>query len=304
MINPDFSDIGSSVLAYKKFGNGKVQIVVETSLNSCMGEWWHLAEKLSETYTVLLYERAGYGRSSKSSLPRTPKNISEELHKLISSVDHDDKMIFIGHSQGGLYLQQYARMYPDTVRGLVLIDPLSANDNKWRELLNEDEFKKSGADKTVNLRLGYSICRIGLGFLLRPLIKMSPPFYYYKGFSRDAVMYILSALTKAKQYKTALEEYELSHRPEETECLKKKEGFPDVPIVLITHASDFVMKETIYFGGASEELAQKVENIWQDLMKEYLSFSSNSRHIQAKDSGHFLHLTEFSLVEEALAFIC
>lgn len=166
MIKTDFIDVSSAKLAYKIFGSGKVNIIVESSLNSCIGEWWHLAESLSENNTVLLYERAGYGESTKSSLERSPKNVAKELHKLISLIDHEEKIIFIGHSQGGLYIQQYARLYPETLKGLILIDPLSANDNSWKELLTEEEYKKSGADKFRNYRIGYILTRLGLDFIL------------------------------------------------------------------------------------------------------------------------------------------
>ncbi len=145
--------------------------------------------------------------------------------------------------------------------------------------------------------------KMGLGFILRPLIKMSPPFYYYSGFSKEALKYMLSALTKPSQYKNAIDEYELSHNPEEIESLKYKEGFPEVPLVLITHSSEFSIKETMDFGGASREVAEKVEKVWQDLMKEYLAFSQNSTYILAKNSSHYVHLTEFELVEQALKLI-
>lgn len=303
MIKPDFVNVGSAKLAYKTFGTGKVNIIVESSLNSCIGEWWHLAERLSENYTILLYERAGYGLSSKSSLERTPKNIANELHKLISLIEHEEKMVFIGHSQGGLYIQQYARLYPETVRGVILVDPLSANDNVWKELLTPEEYKKSGADKFKNFRTAYILTKIGLGFILKPLIKMSPPFYYYKDFSKEALEYMLSALTKPLQYKSAINEYELAHHPNEIESLKNKDGFPEVPLILITHSSELSMKETMDFGGASREVAEKVEKLWQDLMKEYLTFSPNSTFIQARNSSHYVHLTEFELIEKALTII-
>lgn len=303
MIKPDFINIGSLKLAYKIFGTGKVNIVVESSLNSCIGEWWHLAERLSQKYTILLYERAGYGLSTKSELERTPKNIANELHKLLSLIEHEEKMIFIGHSQGGLYVQQYARLFPETVKGLILVDPLSANDNLWKDLLLPEEYKKSGADKFKNFRAAYILTKIGLGFIIKPLIKMSPPFYYHNGFSKETLEYMLSALTKASQYKNAIYEYELSHKPDEVESLKYKNGFPEIPLILITHSSEFSINETMEFGGASREVAEKVEKVWQDMMKEYLTFSQNSTYIQAKNSSHYVHLTEFELIEKGLALI-
>ena len=300
MIKPDLINIGSAKLAYKIFGTGKVNIIVESSLNSCIGEWWHLGEKLSEKYTVLLYERAGYGSSTKSSLDRTPKNIANELHNLLSLIHHEDKIIFIGHSQGGLYAQQYARLYPELVKGLILIDPLSANDNVWKEALSPEEYKKSGADKFKNFNTAYLLTKLHLGFILKPLIKMAPPFYYYNGFSKEALNYMLSSLTKPSQYKNAIEEYELSHKHEEIEFLKYKDGFPQVTLFLITHSSEFSIREIMDFGQASRETAEKVENLWQHLMKEYLTFTENSVYIQAKNSSHYIHLTEFELIEKAL----
>lgn len=48
------------------------------------------------------------------------------------------------------------------------------------------------------------------------------------------------------------------------------------------HSSDFCIKETMEFGGATREVVEKVENIWQDIMKEYLLFSSKTKFLQAR----------------------
>ena len=36
--------------------------------------------------------------------------------------------------------------------------------------------------------------------------------------------------------------------------------------------------------------------MWQNLMKEYLSFSKNAMYLQAEHSGHYIHLTEPELI--------
>jgi len=38
--------------------------------------------------------------------------------------------------------QQFARLYPDMVKGIVLLDPLSANDNQFKQQLTEKSIKK------------------------------------------------------------------------------------------------------------------------------------------------------------------
>ena len=59
---------------------------------------------------------------------------------------------------------------------------------------------------------------------------------------------------------------------------KSKNDFPDIEIVLITHSSDFCIKETMEFGGVTREVAEKIENIWQDIMKDDLLFSSKTKY--------------------------
>lgn len=290
-------DVISAKIAYRLFGKEKGNLVIiESALGSCSAEWWHLAEIIGQNATVLTYDRAGYGKSSISTLPRTPKNIAKELFCLLGELGITDKVLVVGHSQGGLYAQQFTRDYPEVVRGLVLIDPLSANDSRFSTLLTAKEYAQSGVDKTKSLRLGAFLCTIGLGPVFKPMIKKGVPFYYYNGFSKEAEQYLLSSLTKASHYKTALAEYRLSHEDSEVNQLKDKNGFPDIPITLITHSSRVAIEEIINFGGATKNVAEKVEDTWQELMKEYLSFSTKSKWQQAKNSSHFIHLTEFDLV--------
>lgn len=74
--NINYCEISSAKIAYKIHGKGQFTVIIEPALGSCSAEWWHIAEKLSDRYKVLVYERAGYGKSSVSKLPRTPENIA------------------------------------------------------------------------------------------------------------------------------------------------------------------------------------------------------------------------------------
>lgn len=151
--NVNFCKLESASLAYKLLGTGDKTVVIEHCLSSCSAEWWPLAEKLASDYRVLLYDRAGYGQSSKSKLSRTPENIAGELHGLLGKL------------------------------GIV---------------------------------------------------------------------------------------------------------------------ENIIIKETMEYGGLSEEEASKVDAIWERIIRNYLTFSNKSKFVKASKSGHFVHLTEFNLVEEAL----
>lgn len=286
-------------LDYKIYGSGKINLVIETGLDATIGEWENAAKKLSERFTVLCYERSYDSKNS-----RTPKNIAEELKKLLESLDCAEKFIIVAHSQGGIYANQFARLYPRLVKGLVLLDPLSPNDSRYKELLTPDEQKKSGFDKSENLKIMLRLAKLHLGALNRAVLKKAPPFYYYNKFSAETEKYIVTKSSTGASLNTAIEEYRLAHEKSETEALSDKNTFPNIPLVLITHSSDYEIKEIEQFGKTSHEFAVKVENMWQDFMKEYLDYSTLNRFLAAKSSGHYIHLTEPKLIDKALDYIC
>ena len=289
-------EIEGQNISYCIFGGGDIDLVIEMGLGAVAGEWWHIAEQLSKQFTVLLYER---GRNI--SRARSPKNIAEELHALLMELSCKNKITFLAHSQGGLYVQQFARMYPDMVRGIVFIDPLSANDNTYRSVfLTAEEQKKSGFNKSESFVIMKKMASWHLGSLIKLIMRKAPPFYYYDHFSPEAKKYILNELTKAELHGTALEEYRLAHEEKEICQLKEKGDFPQIPIVLITHGSEFEIKEIMEFGRTTKEFAVKVEELWQSLMQEYLTFSEQSVLLRADNSGHYIHLTDFAVIMQAL----
>ena len=85
-MKPCIIPISSAQLACEIYGEGKVTLVIEMGLGAVMAEWQHLAKRLSQRHTVLLYQRAGYGESSVSALARTPGNIASELHQLLQQM--------------------------------------------------------------------------------------------------------------------------------------------------------------------------------------------------------------------------
>lgn len=295
----DSKEIEGQNISYRIFGEGDIDLVIEMGLGAVAGEWWHIAERLAKQFTVLLYER---GRNI--SKPRSPKNIAIELHTLLQELPCKSKMILLAHSQGGLYAQQFARLYPDVVSGVVFVDPLSANDNTYKSVFpTTEEQKKSGFDKSENFVIMRKMASWHLGFVIKLIMRKAPPFYYYNQFSPDAKKYILNELTKASLHDASLEEYRLAHEEKEICQLKEKGDFPQIPMVLITHGSEFETKEIMEFGQTSKEFATKVEELWQSLMQEYLTFSEQSILLRANNSGHYVHLTDFEVIMQALQLL-
>lgn len=261
-----------------------------------------LARKLGESCKVVVYDRAGYGASSVSKLERTPANIVKELHQLLAFLNISRQLILLGHSQGGLYLTLYALKYRPDVKALVLLDPATIHDLEFKTVLTPKEYEGSGIDKTRNFKMGKLVTTLGLGPLLKPLLVQGPPFYY-TSFPKEDARRILASLTKRSTYRTALSKYAFTHDEaclEELRTLFAEEALGDLPLVLVTHDSEHSIKECVEYGGLTRPAAEKVENVWQQIMRRYLPLSSQSEHRRAGNSSHFIHLTDALLVQQVI----
>ncbi len=293
--------ISTAKLAYRLCGSPeKPLVIVEAALTSCSAEWWQLVEPWSREFCVLAYDRAGYGQSTVSSLPRSPENIAKELKELVDSLDLKTPAILIGHSMGGLYVQQYTRLFPDRVRGIILLDPVSAKNYQFESRMSRSEYAQSGFDKRPNLNAGLLATRLHLGFLLRPLLKKGVPFYYLKTMPKEEESYILDHLTRAETYQTALAEYSYIASTRQLASLENPDCFPAVPLILICHSHEVMAREIEQFGRADHATAMKLDELWLSVMQEYLTFSSQSTYLQSEKSSHYIHLSDPEIVCQAL----
>jgi len=212
----------------------------------------------------------------------------------------NENIILLGHSQGGFYVLQYALLYPSKITGIILLDPATPYDNVFEERLTKGEYKCIGVNKTLGFKLGLWITLLKLGFLAKTMLKKMPPFYYHK-FTEEAEKYLLGSLCRKSTYQTSLNEYKYTHFQDTIIDVKNGiEGkmLNNMPLRLITHCSEYYIKELREFGNMDIAAADKIERIWQEIMKNVLSISSNEKHIIAENSGHYIHLSNKDIVLE------
>ena len=99
-----------------------IPVVFENGLGGRI-EWWkEVLPQISKDTTTFVYNRPGYGKSDPISTPRDGSHIVEELRLLLQSKGLKPPYILVGHSMGGLYMQLFARRYPDEISALILVD--------------------------------------------------------------------------------------------------------------------------------------------------------------------------------------
>lgn len=110
--------------------NGPAIVVFENGLDGKMYWWNKIIPEISKDATTFAYNRPGYGNSDTVSTPRDGLHIIDELRLFLRSNGLKPPYVLVGHSLGGLYMQLFARRYPEEVSGLVLVDSTHPNQFK------------------------------------------------------------------------------------------------------------------------------------------------------------------------------
>lgn len=107
-----------------KSPDSNANIVFENGLRATVDGWDKVIDSLAPNASIYAYNRPGYGNSEESGTPRDGATIVEELRQALKHKGLAPPYILVGHSLGGLYMQLFAKRYPQEVSGLVLVDPL------------------------------------------------------------------------------------------------------------------------------------------------------------------------------------
>lgn len=99
-------------------------VVFENGLRETLDTWTPVLKSVAPTAHVFAYNRPGYGRSEAVEGPRDGAVIIEELRRTLRAAGLPPPYLLVGHSMGGLYMQEFARAHPDEVVGVVLVDSL------------------------------------------------------------------------------------------------------------------------------------------------------------------------------------
>ncbi len=104
-------------------GHGTLTVVLEAGLGDTLDIWANVQPQIADSCTrTIAYTRAGYPGSDPAGPPRDAANIVSELRAELKRRGIQPPYILVGHSLGGLYMQYFARQYPDEIEGLLLVD--------------------------------------------------------------------------------------------------------------------------------------------------------------------------------------
>ena len=125
-------------------GEGSPTVVLEAGGYAESLWWYQVQNQLAEHTQVCSYDRAGLGWSEPDPQPgaRTPAEIADELHRLLTNAGISGPYVMVGHSLGGMYVRMYAIQYPDEVAGMVLVDVRHESLDPERPAMTEEQLNQ------------------------------------------------------------------------------------------------------------------------------------------------------------------
>lgn len=141
----------NSKISYSDTGKGTAVVLLHGFLeNQTM--WQDFVPELSKKYRVITIDLLGHGKTECLGYVHNMEDNADMVHEVLHELKIR-KAVFVGHSMGGYVALAFAELYPDTLKGLVLLNSTSRADSEERKQNRDRAIKAVKQDYTTFVRL-------------------------------------------------------------------------------------------------------------------------------------------------------
>ncbi|WP_194192472.1 alpha/beta hydrolase [Clostridium chrysemydis] len=158
----NYTRLDGKRIEYKQGGAGDFTVIFDGSIGGGSSEWTEIAEKTSKELGVktFVYDRRGYGFSDGGDA-LTPEAQAVQLKDILRKAAAQGPYILVGEEYGSLVMTNFAKKYPDLVKGVVLVDPLDEK-TMSEDIKFFDSFYKKVQSFGSNIFLTWTLDKLGL----------------------------------------------------------------------------------------------------------------------------------------------
>jgi pimeloyl-ACP methyl ester carboxylesterase len=264
-------DVGSHSLHINCVGQGSPTVLLDGGLGEWSADWVWVQQEVSDTTRVCAYDRAGMGWSELGPEPRDAKQISSELHTLLTKAGIGGPYVLVGHSFGGLYMQTYAARYPEEVAGIALVDSSQPDQFSYQPVTRDSYEPQKQIFDVASLA-----ARLGIVRLLSKLAPAPPELPHQQRAQIDA----LSPSTR----QVSTYALELRATPQSATQTRSLRSLGDKPLAVVS-------------------APKQAEPGWLKLQDDLATLSPNSMHRLVEGATHTSLLYERSDAQATSAAI-
>lgn len=255
-------------------GEGSPTVIVDSGLGDFSLSWSQVQPEVAQFSRICSYDRAGYGWSDPHPVSRTAQQIALELHTLLDKANIEGPYVMVGHSLGGAHVRMFASLYPQEVVGMVLVDAMHEDLQTRDPQRVQDQQQLTAQWGVMKFMAQFGILRM----MGKSAGEQSLP-AHVKQLPADKQEAYMILMSHPAFFETALGEWQVVD--ESCKQLRELGKLGDLPLVVLTAGNN-------------------LESVWQSLQDELASLSTNSAHVIAEGSGHFIHLDRPDLVITAI----
>jgi pimeloyl-ACP methyl ester carboxylesterase len=242
-------------------GTGSPSVILEAGFPGSSLDWSLVQPNVATFSRVCSYDRAGFGWSDVSKAPRSSEQIAQELYDLLSAAKVPGPYVLVGHSMGGLYVRAFARKFPESVLGLVLVD--ATNEDQW-DFEPKRFWEPSGA----------------------PSIRLKQP----EVVRPQNVSTILKEMWATERWKAGERAERDAIKITISDAQKAPRRLPAVPLIVLSAGEEIGWSDNTASGALK----------WQQLQKEMATLSPLGKWVPVPGANHYIHLSEPMAVVNAI----
>jgi len=115
-------------------------VILDAGLGDTSAAWENIAAEVSSFARVLIYDRAGLGRSDPAPTPRACRDMVADLRHLLADAQLPPPYVLVAHSWSGINARYFANEYPDEIAGMVLVDAVHEGKyERFAEIQTEEQ---------------------------------------------------------------------------------------------------------------------------------------------------------------------
>lgn len=284
-------DVGGYRLHINCMGEGEPTVVMD-AMGVCWSTHWGLvAPEIAKFARVCVFDRAGLGWSDSGPTPRTARQVAVELNTLLHKTGITGPYVLVGHSFGGWTVRLYHHQYPSEVAGMVLVDAGHEDE------LDSPEFRAHGDWALPQLPLRRILVALGISRLVMALDAIpeseNEMLEKLRRLSPDDQAIILAVGNRSGFWKTIIDEN--AALKETAEQVRATGSLGNLPLVVLTATGP-----KRWPGWPPDFPAEPLREKWMQMQKELLKLSSNSTHMLAEKSSHFIQFDQPELIVKAV----
>ncbi len=135
-------------------------VILEAGAFGTSADWDYVLDDLALGGRVCAYDRSGLGRSPPRPGGKDALARADELAAVLDQQGESGRVILVGHSNGALYVEAFARSHPDRVAGVVYVNGVGS------DALDEPLLLADLAEERRTANLAVTAGRFGLSPLV------------------------------------------------------------------------------------------------------------------------------------------